>query len=74
MRDINRADKGFEPSSEASLRYLAGDYQVLKPGTHVVCAVTRQVILLEDLRYWSEEHQEAYVDAQTALQRLGPRK
>jgi hypothetical protein len=53
---------------EAELRYLDGDFEVLKPGTHVVCAVTGQAIALEDLRYWSVARQEAYVNAVASLQ------
>ena len=37
---------------EAELRYLDGDFEILKPGTHVLCAVTGQEIALDDLRYW----------------------
>ena len=36
---MNIFDKGFAPS-EASLRYLDGDYVVLKPGSFVRCAIT----------------------------------
>ena len=53
---------------EAELRYLDGDFEILKPGTHVLCAVTGQMIALEDLRYWSVARQEAYVNAVASLQ------
>ncbi len=33
------------------------------------CAVTKRVVPLEDLRYWSAEMQEAYATAQIALDR-----
>jgi hypothetical protein len=36
---MNIFDKGFAPA-EAQLRYLDGDYVVLRPGTFVRCAVT----------------------------------
>ncbi len=54
---------------EAALQYLDADFEVLKPGRFVVCAVTGRKIALEDLKYWSVARQEAYVDAETALKR-----
>jgi hypothetical protein len=54
---------------EAQLRYLDADFEVIKPGRFVTCAVTRRKIALEDLRYWNVETQEAYFDAETALKR-----
>jgi hypothetical protein len=53
----------------ARLRYLDSDYQVVVPGSHVICAVTGQRIPLSDLRYWSVDRQEAYADAEASLQR-----
>lgn len=47
----------------ARLRYTEADFQVLVPGTHVVCAITGKTIPLDEIRYWSWERQEAYVDA-----------
>lgn len=55
----------------ARLHYLAGSYRVLVPGDHVVCAVTGRPIPLTELRYWSAERQEAYVDAEAALKAEG---
>jgi hypothetical protein len=52
------------------LRYLDGEFQVLKPGSFVRCAVTGQVIPLESLRYWSVELQEPYIDAKASLERF----
>ncbi len=53
---------------EAELRYLDGDFEIIKPGNHVLCAVTGLAIALEDLRYWSVARQEAYVNAVASLQ------
>jgi hypothetical protein len=59
-----------EPSGgEAILRYLDGDFQVVRPGSHVHCAVTGQPIPLSELRYWSVDRQEAYLDARASLER-----
>jgi hypothetical protein len=54
---------------EARVRYLDADFQVVSPGTHVRCAVTGQRIALDELKYWSVERQEAYVDAAASLKR-----
>jgi hypothetical protein len=51
----------------ARVRYLAGTFRVLSNGDHVVCAVTGERIPLHELKYWSVERQEAYVDAQASL-------
>jgi hypothetical protein len=60
----------LEPSSkEAKIRYLDADYQVLSTGSHVVCAVTGQTIPLDELKYWSVERQEPYVDVEASLKR-----
>jgi len=39
----------------------------MKTGAYVTCAVTKEKIPLERLRYWSEERQEAYKDAAASL-------
>jgi hypothetical protein len=51
----------------ARIHYLAGTFRVLSDGDHVVCAVTGQRIPLHELRYWSVERQEPYVDAAASL-------
>ncbi len=51
----------------ARLHYIAGTFRMLSDGDHVVCAVTGAEIPLEELRYWSVERQEAYVDAAASL-------
>ena len=56
---------------EARLHYMPGSYRILTPGDHVMCAVTRQAIALEDLRYWSVERQEPYASAQIAVKAAG---
>jgi hypothetical protein len=52
----------------ARLHYLPGTFRVLDHGDHVVCAVTGAAIPLQELRYWSVERQEAYVDAAASLE------
>jgi hypothetical protein len=41
---------------------------VLSNGDHVICAVTGARIPLHELRYWSVDRQEAYVDAEASLE------
>ena len=42
---------------------------MLKNGAYVRCAVTREPIRIEDLRYWSVAYQEPYVNAEASLKR-----
>jgi hypothetical protein len=65
---MNRYENPRIPS-EARVRYLDGDYQVETPGTFVRCAVTGTAIPLDELKYWSVERQEAYVDAKASMKR-----
>jgi hypothetical protein len=60
----------MRPSNEAEVRYMDGDFRVLKPGSFVRCAVTGEKIPLDELRYWSAERQEAYASPEIAVQRL----
>jgi hypothetical protein len=59
----------FAAAQEAKVRYLDADFQVLRHGDFVRCAVTNQAIRLDDLRYWSVDRQEAYASADIAMQR-----
>ena len=56
--------------SAAKLYYGPSSFRVLRPGQHVVCAVSGTIIPLEELRYWSAEHQEAYASCEIATKRL----
>lgn len=60
-----------QPDLEAQVRFLDGDFRVLKPGAFVRCAVTGEPIPIEELRYWDVDLQEAYRDPQAKLDRLG---
>ena len=52
----------------ARLHYLPSTFRVLSNGDHVICAVTGARIPLHELRYWSVERQEAYVDANASAE------
>ena len=59
----------FIRGATAPVRYLDSDFQIVRPGDFVRCAVTGRAIRLEDLRYWSVERQEPYVSAEVGMQR-----
>ncbi len=54
----------------ARLLYEPNGFRVLRTGRYVLCAVSEAEIPLEDLRYWSVEHQEAYATAEIATRHL----
>lgn len=54
----------------ATLFFQANGFRVLSPGNHVICAATGEKVMLEVLRYWSAERQEAYLSAEVATARL----
>src|ERR1700675_4033481 len=56
---------------EADVKYLDGDFRVVRPGAFVRCAVTGVAIPLEELRYWSVDLQEAYATPEAVAQRQG---
>jgi hypothetical protein len=53
----------------ALVRYGDAQFTVLRQGRYVRCAVSGALILLENLRYWSVDLQEAYRSAEEATQR-----
>ena len=69
---LNRSDRSAPMSGEAEVKYLDGDFRVVKPGAFVRCAVTGVAIPLEELKYWSVDLQEAYASPQAVMQRLRP--
>ncbi len=52
----------------ARVHYMAGTFRVLSNGDYVICAVSGTRIPLHELKYWSVERQEAYVDAAASLE------
>ncbi len=44
----------------AKLKYLPNNFDIIEEGDHVICAISRKKIPLEDLNYWNVEEQEAY--------------
>ena len=67
---LYRSDRPSPVNGEAELKYLDGDFRVVKPGAFVRCAVSGAPIPLEELKYWSVERQEAYASPEAVAQRL----
>ena len=44
----------------SKLKYLSNKFEIVEPGDHVICAVSKQKVFLQNLNYWNVEHQEAY--------------
>jgi|TARA_B110000444_G_scaffold251213_1_gene278725 hypothetical protein len=45
---------------KALLKYKPNTFDILEEGDHVICAVSKKIIPLENLNYWNVELQEAY--------------
>jgi hypothetical protein len=61
-------------AGEAEVKFLDGDFRIVRPGAFVRCAVTGAQVPLEELKYWSVELQEAYATPEAVLRRLAPRR
>ena len=69
---LNRYDHRLP--GEAEVKYLDGDFRVMRPGAFVRCAVTGAQIPLDELKYWSVARQEAYATPEAVLKRLYPER
>src|SRR5947209_12530942 len=69
---LNRYDRPPPMAGEAEVKFLDGDFRVIRPGAFVRCAVTGVPIPLEELKYWSVDLQEAYASPDAVLQRHFP--
>jgi hypothetical protein len=67
---LNRTDRAT--AGEAEVKYLDGDFRIVRPGAFVRCAVTGLPIPLEELKYWSVDLQEAYINPEAVLRRHFP--
>jgi hypothetical protein len=70
---LNRFDRPPPMAGEAEVKFLDGDFRIVRPGAFVRCAVTNVPIPHEELKYWSVDLQEAYATPQAVLQRLQAR-
>jgi hypothetical protein len=64
---MNYIDPLLPKHREAQVRFLDGEFQVLKAGEFVRCGITGEPIPVHSLRYWSVDRQIAYKDARTAF-------
>ncbi len=64
---MNFVDPIIPNHREAKLKYLDGDFQIVKEGEFVRCAVSGAQIRIDDLRYWSVDKQLAYRSAAEAF-------
>jgi hypothetical protein len=69
---LNRYDRPSPMAGEAEVKFLDGDFRIVRPGAFVRCAVTGVPIPLEELKYWSVESQEAYASPEAVMRRLQP--
>tara|TARA_Y100000022_G_scaffold4794_1_gene3880 strand:- start:614 stop:802 length:189 start_codon:yes stop_codon:yes gene_type:complete len=44
----------------AKLKFLPNNFEIVENGDHVICAISKKKIPLENLNYWNVEKQEAY--------------
>ena len=62
---------------KAVISYKANTFDILEEGDHVICAVTKKTIPLENLNYWNVDLQEAYfspVEAKIKYEELKKKK
>ncbi len=64
---MNFQGHSFPAQREAKLQYLDADFQVVREGDYVRCAITGDPIMLDNLKYWSVDRQEAYKTARESL-------
>jgi hypothetical protein len=68
-RLLKRSDSSSPMYNEAEVKYLDGDFRVVRPGAFVRCAVTGVPIPLEELKYWSVDLQQAYATPEAVVRR-----
>jgi len=44
----------------AKIKYFPNNIRILEEGDHVICAVSKKKIKIENLNYWNVELQEPY--------------
>ena len=62
---------------KAVLKYKPNTFDILEEGDHVICAVSKKIIALENLNYWNVDLQEAYfspIEAKIKFEELSKKK
>ena len=44
----------------AKLKFFPNNFEIIEKGDHVICAISKKKIPLENLNYWNVDKQEAY--------------
>ena len=60
---MNFIDPILSPQREAKLKFLGGEFQIIREGEFVRCAISGIAIRIDDLRYWNVDKQVAYKSA-----------
>ena len=56
-------------TTKAEIRLHHGQFQIIKSGDYVECSITKEKILLDNLKYWNVDLQEIYANPEVALMR-----
>ncbi|AHA27665.1 DUF2093 domain-containing protein [Candidatus Liberibacter americanus] len=67
-------DKTNENMDKAVLNYKDGEFEIILPGSYVICAISGERIPLDRLYYWSVDRREAYANAEMSLKAEKMRK
>ena len=51
----------------AKIKYLPNNFQIIEEGDHVICAISRKIIKLEELNYWNVDLQDPYYSYKEAM-------
>ena len=60
--------------TKAKIKFKANSFDIIEDGDHVICAVSKKIIPLENLNYWNVELQEAYFSPKEANERFKNQK
>src|SRR4026207_2514790 len=69
---LNRSDRPSPMAGEAEVKYLDGDFRVVRPGAFVRCAGTGVPLPLAEPKNWSVGLQRPYANPEAVLQRHFP--
>ena len=58
----------------AKIKFLPNNFEVIKEGDHVICAVSGRKIPLNNLNYWNVDIQEPYFSYLEAAKRRDQKK
>ena len=58
---------------KAVLKYKPNSFDIIEDGDHVICAISKKLIPLDNLNYWNVSLQEAYyspIEAKVKYEKL----